>query len=536
MDASYSSVAATDRSSRNLRFVAGLIVLLFILILSMLALLIYNEGRDATRRGEDRALAASQVVSTNARWITALAKQALGRMDIALGNDVNSPLGTTETSIREAIANLPGDSKAYIVAADGHTVFTTDPNIKAIDIRDRDYFSALASGNAFYTSSLMVSRLDGSQIFVFSKRLTREGRFVGAAIISFQASILREIWQSLRLDPLSTVGFFRNDGQLIARYPFPEGPLDLSQYVLFTEYLKNSDTGIYRSVSPVDQVSRIVAYHRTPGTDIIAVASISAKAAYAVFWRNVTGTLGVAVPALLGLAATIFWIWRLLQNDQRQKFDLINAVELNRMLVKDTHHRVKNNLQSIMSMIRMHNMPERVKKDLQGRVSAMAAVHEHLYRVDQVSEINADALIRGIVSALLKGSDSPIKALYDIEPLVIDRDHATPLALLVNEVVTNALKHSAGKTSTIRIALKRVPTGQLILSIADNGPGFDPAGPSEGLGRRLIAAMLTQLNGSASYHFDEGTEFKVFLDFTPAMITGLAAGTTSVSQHVGAPH
>src|SRR6478736_4371397 len=142
MDVSYSSAAATDRSSRNLRFVAGLIALLFILILSMLALLIYNEGRDATRRAEDRALAASQVVSTNARWITALAKQALGRMDIALSNDVNSPLGTTEASIREAIANLPGDSKAYIVAADGHTVFTTDPNIKAIDIRDRDYFSS----------------------------------------------------------------------------------------------------------------------------------------------------------------------------------------------------------------------------------------------------------------------------------------------------------------------------------------------------------------------------------------------------------
>ena len=535
MDASYSSAAATDRSSRNLRFVASLIALLLILVLSMLTLLIYNESRDATRRAEDRALAAAQVVSTNARWITALAKQALGRMDIALGNDINSPPATAETSIREAIANLPGDSKAYVVALDGRTVFTTDPNVKAIDIRDRDYFSELAKGSDFYTSGLLVSRLDGTQIFVFSKRLTRDGRFAGAAIISFQASILREIWQSLRLDPLSTVGFFRNDGQLIARYPFPDGPLDLSKYVLFTQYLKNSDTGIYHSVSPVDQISRIVAYRRTGGTDIVAISSISTKAAYAVFWRNAIGTLAIALPALLGLAAAIFWIWRLLQNDQRQKLDIINALELNRMLIKDTHHRVKNNLQSIMSMIRMHNMPERVKKDLQGRVSAMAAVHEHLYRVDQVSEINADALIRGIVWALLKGFDSNITALYDIEPLVIDRDHATPLALLVNEAVTNALKHSAGKTSAIKITLKSVPTGQLILSIADNGPGFDPAGQSEGLGRRLIAAMLTQLNGTASYHFNEGTEFRVFLDFAPAMNRELAVGAASASQPVGAP-
>src|SRR5262245_33491362 len=134
MDGLYSSAAATDRSSRNLRFVASLIALLLVLVLGMLALLIYNESRDATRRADDRALAAAQVVSTNARCITALAKQALGRMDIALGNDINSPPVTTETSIREAIANLPSDSKAYVVAADGRTVFATDPNIKTIDI------------------------------------------------------------------------------------------------------------------------------------------------------------------------------------------------------------------------------------------------------------------------------------------------------------------------------------------------------------------------------------------------------------------
>jgi two-component sensor histidine kinase len=535
MDRSYSSAVATDRSSRNLWFVASLIALLLILILSMLALLIYNESRDATRRAEDRALAAAQVVSTNARWITALAKEALGRMDIALGNDLNFPTAAVQATVREAIANLPGESKAYIVAPDGRTLFTTDPNIKAIDIRDRDYFSQLAKGGDFYTSALLISRLDGSQIFVFSKRLMRNGRFAGAAIISFQGAILREIWQSLRLDPLSTVSFIRSDGQLIARYPFSEGPLDLSKYLLFTDYLKAGDTGIYRAVSPVDQMSRIVAYRRAEGTDIIAISSISTKAAYAAFWRNAMSTLAIALPALLGLAAAIFWIWRLLQNDQRQKFDIINALELNRMLVKDTHHRVKNNLQSIMSMIRMHNMPERVKKDLQSRVSAMAAVHEHLYRVDQVSEINADALIRGIVSALLKGSDPHIRALYDIEPLVIDRDHATPLALLVNETVTNSLKHSAGKTGMIKITLKPVPTGQLILSIADDGPGFDPAGSSEGLGRRLIAAMLTQLNGTASYHFNEGTEFRVFLDFVPMTKNKeLAVSATSTPQHVGA--
>ena len=512
---SNSTAAETDRSTRNLWAVASLIGLLLVLVFCMLGLLIYNQSRDSTKRAEDRAVGAAQVVSTNARWITELAKQALGRIDIALGNELLGPLPATHATIREAVATLPGEPKVYIVAANGETLFTTDTNIQPIDIRDRPYFAALADGADFYTSALLVSRLDGSQIFVFSKRLQRKGRFAGAAIISFQVTVLREIWQSLRLDPLSTVSFIREDGQLIARYPLAEGPLDLSKYVLFTDYLKSGDMGTYPAVSPADGIERIVGYRRAPGTDIVAIAAISTNSAYADFWRNTIGIIGIALPAALGLAAATFWIWRLLQNDQRQRRNLIEALELNRMLVKDTHHRVKNNLQSIMSMVRMHDMRDRVKNDLQSRISAMASAHEHLYQLDQVSEINADALIRGIVAPLLKTSESRVQVSYDIESLIIDRDHATPLALLVNEIVTNVIKHSATAGRTIGIRLKSAGAGQLLLSIADNGPGFDPEAPSQGLGRRLIAAMLTQLNGTASYHFDKGTEFRALLGFAP---------------------
>ena len=504
-----------DEGTRNLWAVLGLVALLVALILAMLGLLVYNQSRDATLRAEERAIGASQVVATNARWLTELARQALARIDIALGDGQLLSEPGAETAIREAIATLPGESKAYIVAADGRTLFTTDPNIQPIDIRDREYFANPASGMDFFVSPLLVSRLDKSQIFVFSKRLERDDRFAGVAIISFQATVLREIWQSLGLDPLSTVSFIRRDGQLIARYPLAEGPLDLGKYVLFTDYLKTREFGTYHAVSPADGVSRIVGYRLVQGTEIVALASISTRAAYADFWRSTTAIAGIAVPAVLGLAAAVFWIWRLLQRDRWQRRNLLEALGLNRMLVKDTHHRVKNNLQSISSMVRMHDMSERVKKDLQGRISAMAAVHEHLYRLDQVSEIDADALVRGIVSLLLKSSETRAEVAYDIEPLIIDRDHATPLALLVNEVVTNALKHAGAEKCVIRIGLMSGGQNELLLVIADNGAGFDPEAPSEGLGRRLIAAMLTQLNAKADYHFDAGTEFKAVLGFAP---------------------
>ena len=111
--------------------------------------------------------------------------------------EIEPNAAATAALISDAIANLPGNVKAYVVAADGRTLFSTDPNVKPIDVRDREYFAALANGAYWYTSSLLVSRLDGTQIFVFSKRLERNKEFVGAAIISFDVVLLKEIWESL---------------------------------------------------------------------------------------------------------------------------------------------------------------------------------------------------------------------------------------------------------------------------------------------------------------------------------------------------
>ena len=500
----------SDKSTFTLKAAAGLIVILFLLFLMMLAVSIFREMRDAETRAADRALAGSQVVATNARWIAELSRQALGRIDEALGLDIDVNVPSTEALIREAVGDLPGNVKAYVVAADGRTLFSTDPNVKAIDIRDREYFSALAAGAPWYTSSLLVSRLDGEQIFVFSKRLVRNQKFAGAAIISFNVELFREVWESLDLDDVSTVSLFRTDGQLVARYPLAQGPLDLSKYVLFTTYLKDGDSGTYPALSPADSIERIVGFRRVPGTQFVALASVSADSAFAVFRRNTFLTVLFALPTALALLGTIAWTLRLLRSDQIRRAQLVEALELNRMLVRDTHHRVKNNLQAIMSMVRMHGLPEQLKSDLQMRITAMSAVHEHLYRLDTFSEVASQSLVPAIVEPLVEGFSNVAEVQYDIDPLVLNRDHATPLALLINELVTNSLKYAfpnrhAGR---ILVSLKRDPTKNVSLTVSDNGVGFDPRTPSKTLGARLIQAMVTQLNGTSAYRFDHGTTFE----------------------------
>jgi two-component system, sensor histidine kinase PdtaS len=121
------------------------------------------------------------------------------------------------------------------------------------------------------------------------------------------------------------------------------------------------------------------------------------------------------------------------------------------MLVRDTHHRVKNNLQAIMSMIRMHSLPPDMKMDLQARIAAMSAVHEHLYRLDRFVEVDAAELVPDLIGSLLAGERPDIEVGYDIDSILIDHDHATSFALVVCEVVTNARKY-AFQGATARVA------------------------------------------------------------------------------------
>ena len=186
----------------------------------------------------------------------------------------------------------------------------------------------------------------------------------------------------------------------------------------------------------------LVGYRKVTGTGLVAIASISTSAAYGLFWRNTAWILGLSVPTAIALAFASLWIVRLIQSGFRRQAELASALELNRLLFRDTHHRVKNNLQSVQSLVRMQNIPAEVKSDLQGRIAAMTAVHEHMYRLDQYADIDASELIPSIIAPLQKTYGAHHKFVTEIEPVVVDRDFATPLALLVNEVVTNALKYA----------------------------------------------------------------------------------------------
>jgi two-component sensor histidine kinase len=507
---------APEQSRFPVKATAALIIGFFVLFVAVLSTAIVQARQEAQRAAATRAEAASQVVATNTKWIVELARQALQRIDGSLGPDINYVPGQTVQNIEDAVQGLPGTVQAYVFDAKGETLYSTNPKIRPITVTDREYFKAARSGTRWNSSSLLISKLDGKQIFIFAKRLERAGKFAGVAVVSYNVELFREIWASLGLSTSSSVSIIRKDGQLTARFPLPDGPLDMSDYALFTEYLPKSSEGVYPAVSPADGVSRFIAYRVVPDTDFIAVASVSAGAAYQLFWRNTLWLLGLSVPTAIALAVASLWIVRLARSGLKRQAELEEALRLNQLLFRDTHHRVKNNLQSVQSLVRMQNIPPESMADLQSRIGAMTAVHEHMYRLDQYSEIEAHELIPSIVEPLTQTFGIEAGILTEIEPLVIDRDFATPLALLINEVVTNALKYAFpdGRRGSIRISLIPTDNNMARLTITDDGIGFDPAEVVSGMGNRLIKGMVTQLGGTYSYTHNGGTTFTADIQVT----------------------
>jgi two-component sensor histidine kinase len=455
----------------------------------------------------ERSSAAAQVVSSNAFWIAEVAQQTLRRVDAALGPTMSGSMA----DLGPVLEGLPSVTQVYIIDAEARTIYATVEGAGAVSVADRDYFIAVRDGAPFYTSPLLVSRLTGERIFVFSKRVERAGAFAGAIMVSFPETLLEDLWRNLDFEDTSTISLVRDDGQLIARFPQTEGPVDLSQTPLFAQHLQAADTGTYTSErSPVDGVARVVSYRRVPGTNIIAIASVGSEQTWANFRGAVIAVFIIVSPIVLGLVLGCAWIVRLLYRDAAQARALQASLEANTMLFREIHHRVKNNLQSVQSLVRMQDIPQAAKLDLQSRFAAMAAMHEHIYKHDRYEDIDAHDFIPAVVDEVMMAYGSDAVVDYALEHIPVDRDHATPLALLLSELVTNACKYAfPDGGGSISIGLREGRNGRAELTVRDSGGGIEAERDAGGsMGMRLIKGVVAQMDGTHRFRNDGGTVFE----------------------------
>ena len=215
--------------------------------------------------------------------------------------------------------------------------------------------------------------------------------------------------------------------------------------------------------------------------------------------RTVAGPSELDAPAELREIET--GLSELTEKVLRDEAEAENRIHEQKVLMKEIHHRVKNNLQLISSIINMQmrqlEAPEArmVLGRVRDRVLGLATIHRNLYEASDVTGIAADGAVRDIVAQLVRtaGPGRAGEVALDLEPVLLYPDQAVPLSLFVTEAVTNALRH--GSRGALSVALKRGDGSARLL--VENALGPDapaPAAPG-GLGNRLIRAFATQLDG-----------------------------------------
>jgi len=244
--------------------------------------------------------------------------------------------------------------------------------------------------------------------------------------------------------------------------------------------------------------------------------------------RNERNYFIVAALLFLGLA---FLAWKafVLNKRKKEKLDEQNRViekslAEKEVLMKEIHHRVKNNLQIVSSLLDLQSISIRdaqaaeAVKEGKNRVQSMALIHQNLYSEDNLKGIRARQYIGNLLQSLTDSyniSNDKVKIVQQIEDLNLDVDTMIPLGLVLNELITNSFKYAFvnNREGVLEIQLEEREKG-LFLRVKDNGMGFPPGletGTARSFGLRMIRAFAQKLKASLEIKNDEGAVVEMLI-------------------------
>ena len=202
---------------------------------------------------------------------------------------------------------------------------------------------------------------------------------------------------------------------------------------------------------------------------------------------------------------------------------LKSSINEKEVLLKETHHRVKNNLQIISSLLNLQELYVKedptavnVLKESKNRVLSMAMIHEMLYQSTNLSHINIPNYIENLISNLVYsyGYKSNIKTVLNVEEIMLNIETSIPVGLIIGELVSNSLRHAFPHNQEGKITLSlKVCNNGYNLVISDDGvdlpPKFDFRNVESTLGLKLVNSLVEQLDGSIELDKNHGTQFTI---------------------------
>ena len=208
--------------------------------------------------------------------------------------------------------------------------------------------------------------------------------------------------------------------------------------------------------------------------------------------------------------------------------DLQNSLKEKEVLLKEIHHRVKNNLQIITSLLYLQSMniedeaTQAIFKDSQNRVKSLALVHEKLYQSKDLARIDFSDYLKNLTNFIFTTYRTNVSHLdieYDMDEVYLSVEISVPLGLILNELLSNALKYAFigiqkddSTEHRITLKLKKLQNEEYLLSVSDNGIGLADdfnLEESDSLGLKLVTSLVQQIEGKLEVHPKNSTEFKI---------------------------
>lgn len=217
---------------------------------------------------------------------------------------------------------------------------------------------------------------------------------------------------------------------------------------------------------------------------------------------------------------------------------LLNGKE---WLLKEVHHRVKNNLHTVICLLEsqaryLENDALKAIESSQHRIYAMSLIHQKLYQSDDVKTIDMSGYIPELVKSLEESFDSSshIRMIYDIEKIELEISQAIPLGLIINETITNSIKYAFPDDRKGEIRIIMINTGDYIqLEVADNGIGMpmtEKGTTPESLGIKLIKGLSEDLRGEYAIDVNNGTRITVTFKPENLEVTKRLSDTKTVTE------
>lgn len=188
-------------------------------------------------------------------------------------------------------------------------------------------------------------------------------------------------------------------------------------------------------------------------------------------------------------------------------------------LLYEIHHRVKNNLQIVISLMQLRKKSmkkgydDQILTDIEMKIMAMALVHEQLYSEKNFSKINMRMFLNKLVGNILISyaiKQDHIQIIQDIDPLSLELGYSIPLCIILTEIISNSLKYAFpdNRKGIITLSVKETPKGRIALFITDNGIGCELMDNSS-LGIRIIHTLVEQLDGTIEIKTDKGVNYLI---------------------------